>query len=58
MGRQKELGTDPEAIQQIEFIRLLKRLNDNGNATDAGNDQSMFVLTNLEKTKEITLTFS
>ena len=32
--------------------------DDDGNATDAGNDQSMFVLTILEKFKETRLKFS
>ena len=40
------LDADPKAIQQIEFVgKLKKKIGDNGNATDAGNDQSMFVLT-------------
>ena len=58
MSRQKELDADPKAIQQIEFLGQLKRLDDNGTATDAVNDQSMFVLTILEKIKEMTLKFS
>ena len=33
-------------------ISKLKYLSNNGNATDAGNDQSMFVLTILEKIRE------
>ena len=57
LSRQKELDTDPKAIQQIEFIGLLKKLDDDGNAIDAGNDQSMFVLTSLEKIKETRLKF-
>ena len=45
----------------MEFVGQLKKLDDdddNGNATDVGNDQSMFVLTILEKIKETRLTFS
>ena len=43
---------DQKAIQQIEFLEKLKKKkkkkkkkDNNGNATDAGADQSMFVLT-------------
>ena len=46
----KELDADPKAIQQIEFVGQLKKLNAEDNAKDAGdNDQSMLVLTILEK---------
>ena len=38
LSRQKELDANPKAIQQIEFVRQLKKLGDDGNATDAGND--------------------
>ena len=51
LNRQKELDADPKAIQQIKFVRQLKRLDANGNATDTGNDQSVFVLTISEKIK-------
>ena len=36
----------------MKFVGQLKKLDDDGNATDAGNGQSMFVLTTLEKIKE------
>ena len=49
LSSQKELDTDPKAIQQIEFVGQLKKLDGDGNTTDADNDQSMFVLTILEK---------
>ena len=49
MNRQKELGAYTKSIQQIEFVGLLKNLDANENARDAGNDHSMFVLTILEK---------
>ena len=53
LGRQKELDADPKAIQQEEFVGQLKKLDANDNPADAaGNDQSMFVLTILEKIKE------
>ena len=38
LSRQKELDADLKAIQQIEFVWQLKKLNANYNATDeAGN---------------------
>ena len=59
LSRQKELDVDPKAIQQIEFVGQLKNLDADDNATDAGdNDQSIFVLTVLEKIKETRLRFS
>ena len=54
---QKELDVDPKESQQIEFVGRLKKLDDNDNATDDRNDQSMFVLTILEKIKETWLNF-
>ena len=48
---------DPKAIQQIEFLGQLKKLGDDGNATDAGSGQYMSVLTILEKIKEMRLEF-
>ena len=51
LSRQKELDDDPKAIQQIELVEQLKKLDTDDNATDEGNDQSMFVLTILEKIK-------
>ena len=47
LSRQKELDADPKAMKQIGFVG--QKSDNNGNATDAGNDQSMFVLTILEK---------
>ena len=44
LSRQKELDADPKAIQQIEFVGQLKKLNDDNN-----NVESMFILTILEK---------
>ena len=46
---QKELDADPKPIQQIEFFRQLKNSNNKIVA-----NESMFVLTILEKVKEIT----
>ena len=45
LSRQKQLDAEPKAIQQIGFVGRFKTLDNNGNATDASNDQSMFVLT-------------
>ena len=46
LSTQKELDAEPKAIQQIEFVGKLIKLDADDNATDAGdNDQSMFVLT-------------
>ena len=49
LGRQEELDADSKAIQQIEFFGQLKKLDGDGNATNASNDQSVFVLAILEK---------
>ena len=49
LSRQNKLDVDPKATRQIEFVGQLKQLDNNGNATDAGNDESTFVLTILEK---------
>ena len=40
-----------------EFFGQLKKLSDNGNATDSGNDESMIFLTILQKIKETRLKF-
>ena len=48
----KELDADPKAIQQIEFVGKFKKLDNNGNSTNASNDQSMFVITILEFSKK------
>ena len=53
LNRQKELDADPKAIQQIEFVGQLKKLNNNNNDVE-----SMFVLTILGKIKEIRSEFS
>ena len=58
LSRQKELDADPKAVQQLEFVRQLKILDDVYHAADACNDQSMFVLTILEKNNGASLKFS
>ena len=40
LSRQKELDSDPKAIQQIEFVGQLKKLNN-----DSNNVESMLFLT-------------
>ena len=57
LSRQKELDDDPKAFQQLELVGQLKKLDNDDNATDAGNDQSMYVLILLEKIKEKRLKF-
>ena len=47
MSRQKELDADLKSIQQIEFVGQLKKLNADDNV------KSMFILTALEKIKEV-----
>ena len=54
---EKELDAGPEAIQQIEFVGHLKTLDGDGKATDASNEQTMFVLMIFKKIKEVRLTF-
>ena len=53
MSRQKELDSDPKAIQQIEFVGQLKNSDDQIVA-----NESMLVLTILEKIKERRLKLS
>ena len=53
LSRQKQLDADPKAIQQIEFIGLLKKPDANYKATDASNNESMFILTTLNQRNEI-----
>ena len=53
LSREKELDTGPKAIQQIEFVGQLKKLNNDNN-----NVESMFILTILEKIKEARSKFS
>ena len=53
LSRQKEFDADPNAVQKIEFVRQLKKLED-----DDDNAESMFVLTILEKIKDTRFKFS
>ena len=54
LSRQKVLGADSKAIQQIEFVGQLKNID----AVNADDAQSMFILTILEKIKKARLKFS
>ena len=58
LSRQKELDADSKAMKQIEFVGQLKNVDNKGKATDAGNPQSMFVWTILEKIIETRPKFS
>ena len=52
MSRRKELNADPKAIQRIEFVgQLKKKIDNNGNATDGGNDQFFSVLKIFKKSQ-------
>ena len=52
LSTQKKLYVDPKAMQQIEFVGQLEKVEDGDNATDAGyNDQTMFFLTILDPEK-------
>ena len=58
LSLQKELYANPKSIQQIEFDGQLKELDNSVNSTDVDDEQSMFVVTILEKIKETRLKFS
>ena len=57
LSRQKELDADLKEIHQKEFIGQLTNLDNDGNATEEGNAESMFLLMVLEKFKETRLKF-
>ena len=42
LSRQKELDADPKVNQQKEFFVQIRKLDNDSNTTDAGNDQSIF----------------
>ena len=54
LSRQKELDSDPKAIQHIEFVGQLNNIDGVG----ADWTQNMFILMILEKIKETRLKFS
>ena len=57
MSWQKVLDADPTAIHWKRTSCATKKVDTNGNATDAVNEKSIFVLKILEKIKERTLKF-
>ena len=55
LSRKEELDTDLKAIEQVEFAGQLKRVDDNDNAKEAGDDQSIqFFLNSFRKNKRNT----
>ena len=57
LSRQRQLNADSKAIQQIEIVGQLKKL-DAAAAADDDDDESMFILTILVKIKETRLKYS
>ena len=57
LSRQRQLDADSKAIQQIEIVGQLKKL-DAAAAADDDDDESMFILTILVKIKETRLKYS
>ena len=55
LSRQRQLDADSKAIQQIEIVGQLKKLDA---AADDDDDESMFILTILVKIKETRLKYS
>ena len=53
LSRQKELGSNPKAIQKIEYVGQSKNVD----GINADGIQSMFILTILEETKKRRLKF-
>ena len=58
LSRKKELDADPNAVQEKEFVGQLNNLDDDNNAADVGDNQSMSVLIILEKIKQTRIKFS
>ena len=56
LSRQRQLDADSKAIQQIEIVGQLKKL-DAAAAADDDDDESMFILTILVKIKETRLKY-
>ena len=57
LSRQRQLDADSKAIQQIEIVGQLKKLDAAAAAAD-DDDESMFILTILVKIKETRLKYS
>ena len=58
LSRQRQLDADSKAIQQIEIVGQLKKLDAAAAADDDDDDESMFILTILVKIKETRLKYS
>ena len=58
VSRQKELNADPKAIQQIWIVGQLKNVDNDYNAIDGGETQTIFILKILEKIKKMIIKFS
>ena len=58
LSRQRQLDADSKAIQQIEIVGQLKKLDAAAAAADDDDDESMFILTILVKIKETRLKYS
>ena len=58
VSRQKELNADPKAIQQIWIVGQLKNVDNDYNAIDGDETQTIFILKILEKIKKMIIKFS
>ena len=58
LSRQRQLDADSKAIQQIEIVGQLKKLDAAAADDDDDDDESMFILTILVKIKETRLKYS
>ena len=58
LSRQRQLDADSKAIQQIEIVGQLKKLDAAAADNDDDDDESMFILTILVKIKETRLKYS
>ena len=58
VSRQKELNADPKAIQQIWIVGQLENVDNDYNAIDGGETQTIFILKILEKIKKMIIKFS
>ena len=58
VSRQKELNADPKAIQQIWIVGQLKNVDNDYNAIDGDETQTIFILKILQKIKKMIIKFS
>ena len=52
LSRPKQLDSELKAIQQLELVGQLKKVDNNCNATDVVNDKSIFFFKNFRKILE------